>query len=391
MAKTCLRDQGVPAAEVPGAGVQPLSALRPAARLLPPLPHVPPLPARPRAQGADPGPDQGQLVRRRHAMTDPIADLLTRIRNGAGARKASVDVPWSRHKEARRARAGRRGLPRATPPWSRRSRAPSCASGCATIRRRRPVITGIRRVSRPSLRVYVGAERDSRRARAASASTSSRRRWASSSTARRARAERRRRGHLLGVVRTEQSCHASEDCPIAVPDGREGARRPTARVRVEGPKGKLDAQRSSPRSRSPSRARRRRRRSAATTRGARARARPDAQAGRQHGARASSTASRRCSRSSASATAPRCAATSLLLTLGYSHPIVFQLPPGVTAKVERQVVITLEGGDRAAARADRGGDSPAAAAGAVQGQGHQVRRRRRIRRKAGKAAARRDS
>ena len=30
--------------------------------------------------------------------TDPIADMLTRIRNGAGARKASVDVPWSRHK-----------------------------------------------------------------------------------------------------------------------------------------------------------------------------------------------------------------------------------------------------------------------------------------------------
>ena len=33
-------------------------------------------------------------------MTDPIADLLNRIRNGMGARKASVDVPWSREKEA---------------------------------------------------------------------------------------------------------------------------------------------------------------------------------------------------------------------------------------------------------------------------------------------------
>jgi len=32
-------------------------------------------------------------------------------------------------------------------------------------------------------------------------------------------------------------------------------------------------------------------------------------------------------------------------TLGYSHPIVYQLPPGVTAKVERQVLITLEGAD----------------------------------------------
>jgi large subunit ribosomal protein L6 len=36
----------------------------------------------------------------------------------------------------------------------------------------------------------------------------------------------------------------------------------------------------------------------------------------------------------------------LHLTLGYSHPIAFQLPTGVTAKVERQVVVTLEGADR---------------------------------------------
>jgi large subunit ribosomal protein L6 len=36
----------------------------------------------------------------------------------------------------------------------------------------------------------------------------------------------------------------------------------------------------------------------------------------------------------------------LYLTLGYSHPIAYQLPPGITAKVERQIVVTLEGGDR---------------------------------------------
>lgn len=36
----------------------------------------------------------------------------------------------------------------------------------------------------------------------------------------------------------------------------------------------------------------------------------------------------------------------LWLTLGYSHPIAYQLPPGITAKVERQVVVTLEGADR---------------------------------------------
>ena len=32
-------------------------------------------------------------------MTDPIADLLTRLRNGARARKTQVDAPWSRIKE----------------------------------------------------------------------------------------------------------------------------------------------------------------------------------------------------------------------------------------------------------------------------------------------------
>ena len=56
MAKTCSHGEGLPAAEVPGAGVQPLPALRPAARLLPALPHVPPLPARTsRARGRFPG------------------------------------------------------------------------------------------------------------------------------------------------------------------------------------------------------------------------------------------------------------------------------------------------------------------------------------------------
>lgn len=36
----------------------------------------------------------------------------------------------------------------------------------------------------------------------------------------------------------------------------------------------------------------------------------------------------------------------IYLTLGYSHPIIYQLPPGVTARIERQVVITLESRDR---------------------------------------------
>jgi large subunit ribosomal protein L6 len=36
----------------------------------------------------------------------------------------------------------------------------------------------------------------------------------------------------------------------------------------------------------------------------------------------------------------------LYLNLGYSHPILFQLPPGVNVKVEKQTTITLESSDR---------------------------------------------
>jgi len=36
----------------------------------------------------------------------------------------------------------------------------------------------------------------------------------------------------------------------------------------------------------------------------------------------------------------------LHLALGYSHPVIFPLPPGVTATVERQTVITLQGPDK---------------------------------------------
>jgi large subunit ribosomal protein L6 len=34
------------------------------------------------------------------------------------------------------------------------------------------------------------------------------------------------------------------------------------------------------------------------------------------------------------------------MTLGYSHPVIFSLPQGVTAAVERQIIITLSGADR---------------------------------------------
>jgi large subunit ribosomal protein L6 len=35
------------------------------------------------------------------------------------------------------------------------------------------------------------------------------------------------------------------------------------------------------------------------------------------------------------------------LALGYSHPVIFALPEGVTAEIDRQVSITLRGADKA--------------------------------------------
>jgi large subunit ribosomal protein L6 len=78
--------------------------------------------------------------------------------------------------------------------------------------------------------------------------------------------------------------------------------------------------------------------------------------------------------------------TTLFLTLGYSHPIAYQLPAGVTAKVDKQVVVTLEAADREllgqAAAAIRELRPPEP----YKGKGVKYAEER-IRRKAGKAAA----
>jgi small subunit ribosomal protein S8 len=89
------------------------------------------------------------------AMTDPIADLLTRIRNGAHARKEQVDVPWSRIKAQLVEVLTAEGFLKEYSVLDQ--------GGHRILRiwlkydqRNRPVITGLKRVSRPSLRVYVG-------------------------------------------------------------------------------------------------------------------------------------------------------------------------------------------------------------------------------------------
>jgi small subunit ribosomal protein S8 len=90
-------------------------------------------------------------------MTDPIADLLTRVRNANNARKTSVDMPWSRQKEEIARVLVAEGyltgvsVVEATPRNVLRIELRYDAQ-------RRPIINGVRRVSRPSLRVYVGVK-----------------------------------------------------------------------------------------------------------------------------------------------------------------------------------------------------------------------------------------
>ena len=90
-------------------------------------------------------------------LTDPIADLLTRIRNACRARKDDVTVPWSRLKEKIASVLVDEGYLKE-----------SVVEGEGVSKilrlslrydsRREPVITDLQRVSRPSLRVYVGSD-----------------------------------------------------------------------------------------------------------------------------------------------------------------------------------------------------------------------------------------
>ena len=91
-------------------------------------------------------------------LTDPIADMLTRIRNAAHARKATVDMPWSRHKQAiAKVLVDEGYLESAAAVADEESSVRRLRIGLRYDERRRPIITGVKRVSRPSLRVYVGA------------------------------------------------------------------------------------------------------------------------------------------------------------------------------------------------------------------------------------------
>jgi small subunit ribosomal protein S8 len=91
------------------------------------------------------------------SMTDPIADLLTRIRNGLKAKHVTVDVPASKLKVAIVQILVAEGYVEGSetfeegPQTMIRIRLKYASSGAR-------VVTGLERVSRPGLRVYCGRD-----------------------------------------------------------------------------------------------------------------------------------------------------------------------------------------------------------------------------------------
>jgi small subunit ribosomal protein S8 len=92
------------------------------------------------------------------SMTDPIADMLTRIRNASRARHQKVSVPWSRLKESIVKVLINEG-------YRKEQKKVKAAVGAGDEiiiqlkfdRENRPIISGLKRVSTPGRRVYVGA------------------------------------------------------------------------------------------------------------------------------------------------------------------------------------------------------------------------------------------
>lgn len=92
------------------------------------------------------------------SMSDPIADMLTRMRNAAGRQQETVSMPHSTMKEAVAEVLKSEGyiedyqvLAEEPFPVLRVK-----LKYVGNRRNRRPVITGLERVSRPGRRVYVG-------------------------------------------------------------------------------------------------------------------------------------------------------------------------------------------------------------------------------------------
>lgn len=92
-------------------------------------------------------------------LTDPIGDMLTRIRNGIQARHDSVVIPLSREKMAIARVLKEEGFIRDFE-MVREKNAKSrlMRVHLKYVGKKEPVVSGLRRISKPGLRVYRGSK-----------------------------------------------------------------------------------------------------------------------------------------------------------------------------------------------------------------------------------------
>jgi len=92
------------------------------------------------------------------AMSDPIADMLTRIRNANSARHTTVDIPASRTKEAITKILVDEGYVKGYEMVGDTVKKNIRITLKYGRDRNEKVISGIKRISKPGLRVYAGSE-----------------------------------------------------------------------------------------------------------------------------------------------------------------------------------------------------------------------------------------
>lgn len=90
-------------------------------------------------------------------MVDPIADMLTRIRNAIMARHESVDIPYSNMKFGISKIMKEEGYIRNYKTFVDETRKKFLKVYISYDENSKSVITGLKRVSKPGRRVYVGA------------------------------------------------------------------------------------------------------------------------------------------------------------------------------------------------------------------------------------------
>jgi small subunit ribosomal protein S8 len=95
-------------------------------------------------------------------MTDPIADMLTRIRNGVSAKQAKIDMPASKLKAEVARILAAEGYIHGFKVLDEKTELGSARKAIRLFLKYGPhgerVITGMQRVSRPGRRVYFGRD-----------------------------------------------------------------------------------------------------------------------------------------------------------------------------------------------------------------------------------------